>query len=94
MDAAPDRHEVIVIGGGQAGLALGYHLARQRGRFTILDAGESPAAVWRAGSTTTLNTSPTRSRSSQPSGGTPLLDERARQRRHSHVGLQPFSVAP
>ena len=48
MDAGLDRHEVIVIGGGQAGLALGYHLARQRRRFTILDAGDSPAAVWRS----------------------------------------------
>jgi putative flavoprotein involved in K+ transport len=45
MDA---RYEVIVIGGGQAGLALGYHLARQGRRFTILDAGDAPAAVWRS----------------------------------------------
>jgi putative flavoprotein involved in K+ transport len=48
MNAGLDRHEVIVIGGGQAGLALGYHLAHQRRRFTILDAGDSPAAVWRS----------------------------------------------
>jgi len=48
MDAGPDRHEVIVVGGGQAGLALGYHLARRRRRFTILDAGDCPAAVWRS----------------------------------------------
>lgn len=41
MDAALDRYEVIVIGGGQAGLALGYHLARAGRRFTILDAGEA-----------------------------------------------------
>ena len=46
MDA--DRQEVIVIGGGQAGLALGYHLAHQERRFTILDAGDAPAAVWRS----------------------------------------------
>ena len=31
MNADLDRHEVIVIGGGQAGLALGYHLAHQDG---------------------------------------------------------------
>lgn len=43
-----DRYEAIVIGGGQAGLALGYHLARQGRRFTILDAGDSPAAAWRS----------------------------------------------
>jgi putative flavoprotein involved in K+ transport len=48
MNADVDRHEVIVIGGGQAGLALGYHLAHQRRRFTILDAGDSPAAAWRS----------------------------------------------
>jgi putative flavoprotein involved in K+ transport len=48
MEAALDRHEVIVVGGGQAGLALGYHLAHQGRRFTILDAGDSPAAVWRS----------------------------------------------
>ena len=48
MEAALDHHEVIVIGGGQAGLALGYHLAHQRRRFTILDAGDSPAASWRS----------------------------------------------
>jgi putative flavoprotein involved in K+ transport len=48
MRAGLDRHEVIVIGGGQAGLALGYHLACQRCRFTILDTGDSPAAVWRS----------------------------------------------
>jgi putative flavoprotein involved in K+ transport len=43
-----EHHDVIVIGGGQAGLALGYHLARQGRRFAILDAGEVPAAVWRS----------------------------------------------
>jgi cation diffusion facilitator CzcD-associated flavoprotein CzcO len=36
-----------VIGGGQAGLAIGYFLA-QRGRdFTILEAAAQPAAAWR-----------------------------------------------
>jgi putative flavoprotein involved in K+ transport len=48
MNAGLDRREVIVIGGGQAGLALGHHLVHQRRRFTILDAGDSPAAVWRS----------------------------------------------
>ena len=43
----PIRHEVVVIGGGQAGLAIGYFLA-QRGRdFTILEAAAEPAAAWR-----------------------------------------------
>ncbi len=43
-----DRYEVIVVGGGQAGLAIGYFLARQGRRFTILEAADAPAAAWRA----------------------------------------------
>ena len=39
--------EVIVVGGGQAGLAIGYFLAEQGGDFTILEAAEEPAAAWR-----------------------------------------------
>jgi putative flavoprotein involved in K+ transport len=41
------RVEVAVIGGGQAGLALGYFLARQDRRFVILEAGPSVATAWR-----------------------------------------------
>jgi putative flavoprotein involved in K+ transport len=48
MDALSNHHEVIVIGGGQAGLALGYHLARQGRDFTILEAAAEPAAAWRS----------------------------------------------
>jgi putative flavoprotein involved in K+ transport len=39
--------EVIVIGGGQAGLAVGHFLARQGRRFAILEAAGEPAAAWR-----------------------------------------------
>src|SRR3954452_20960583 len=46
-DAAGDRREVIVVGGGQAGLAIGYLLAGQGRRFTILEAADTPAAAWR-----------------------------------------------
>jgi putative flavoprotein involved in K+ transport len=42
-----DRQDVIVVGGGQAGLAIGYHLARQGREFAILDAATHPAAAWR-----------------------------------------------
>ena len=42
-----NHYDVIVIGGGQAGLAIGYHLAQQGRHFTILDAAEGPAAAWR-----------------------------------------------
>jgi putative flavoprotein involved in K+ transport len=48
MDAMSAEHvETIVIGGGQAGLSVGYHLA-QRGRpFVILDAAERIGDAWR-----------------------------------------------
>ena len=39
--------DVIVIGGGQAGLAIGYHLARQRRQFVILDAHPRIGDAWR-----------------------------------------------
>jgi putative flavoprotein involved in K+ transport len=42
-----ESREVIVVGGGQAGLAIGYLLARQGRDFTILEAADTPAAAWR-----------------------------------------------
>ena len=39
--------DVIVIGAGQAGLSVGYHLARAGLRFTILDANERVGDSWR-----------------------------------------------
>jgi len=39
--------DVVVIGGGQAGLAIGYFLARQGRRFVILEAGDSVGSAWR-----------------------------------------------
>jgi putative flavoprotein involved in K+ transport len=48
MITVTDRREVIVVGGGQAGLAVGYFLAQQGRHFTILDAASTPAAAWRA----------------------------------------------
>ncbi|HSP38032.1 MAG TPA: NAD(P)/FAD-dependent oxidoreductase [Frankiaceae bacterium] len=40
-------YDVVVIGGGQAGLALSWHLDRQGLRFLILDAGAEVGHVWR-----------------------------------------------
>ncbi len=40
--------DVAVVGGGQAGLAIGYFLKQQGRRFTILEASDAPAAAWRA----------------------------------------------
>jgi putative flavoprotein involved in K+ transport len=45
--AVSKRHEVVVVGGGQAGLAIGYFLRQQGRDFTILEAAETPAAAWR-----------------------------------------------
>jgi putative flavoprotein involved in K+ transport len=47
-DTVTERREVVVVGGGQAGLAIGYFLAQQGRDFTILEAAEQPAAAWRA----------------------------------------------
>jgi putative flavoprotein involved in K+ transport len=42
-----ERNGTIVIGGGQAGLATGYHLARANRRFVILDENPRVGDVWR-----------------------------------------------
>src|SRR4051795_8095162 len=42
-----ERYDVIVVGAGQAGLAIGYFLAQQQRRFAILEAADAPAAAWR-----------------------------------------------
>jgi putative flavoprotein involved in K+ transport len=41
-----DQVEVVVVGGGQAALAIGFFLARQGHRFLILEAADSVAAAW------------------------------------------------
>jgi putative flavoprotein involved in K+ transport len=40
--------DVVVIGGSQAGLAVGYHLAQRGLRFVILDAGPEIGHVWKS----------------------------------------------
>ena len=45
--APVQRREIAVVGGGQAGLAIGYFLAQQGRDFTILEAAAEPAAAWR-----------------------------------------------
>jgi putative flavoprotein involved in K+ transport len=41
-----DVYDVVVIGGGQAGLAAGYQLQRRGLRFVILEAGNQPTGSW------------------------------------------------
>ncbi|GAA1931334.1 flavin-containing monooxygenase [Nocardioides marmoribigeumensis] len=41
------RFDVLVIGAGQAGLAVGYHLQRAGLRFLIVDAAAELGATWR-----------------------------------------------
>ncbi len=45
--APAESFDVLVIGGGQAGLAVGYHLAHRGLRFVILDAAERVGDAWR-----------------------------------------------
>src|SRR5262245_42150257 len=42
-----ERVHTIVIGAGQAGLSVGYHLARQGRPFVILDANARVGDAWR-----------------------------------------------
>jgi len=42
-----ETYHTIAIGGGQAGLSVGYHLARQGRRFVILDASHRVGDTWR-----------------------------------------------
>jgi putative flavoprotein involved in K+ transport len=45
--APRERLDVVVIGGGQAGLATGYYLARRNLRFVVLDASPRVGDAWR-----------------------------------------------
>ncbi len=47
MNTSNERFETVVIGGGQAGLSVGYHLARQGRQFVILDEQARVGDGWR-----------------------------------------------
>ena len=49
MTAAPETEyfETVIVGGGQAGLAVGYHLTKRGHPYVILDANERIGDPWR-----------------------------------------------
>jgi putative flavoprotein involved in K+ transport len=47
QEPSGETFHTIVIGGGQAGLSVGYYLARHHRRFVILDAGQRVGDRWR-----------------------------------------------
>lgn len=42
-----EQRDIVIIGGGQAGLAVAYYLRRTGLSFVILDAEEGPGGAWR-----------------------------------------------
>ncbi len=47
MTTSAERFDTVIVGGGQAGLATGYHLAKRGRSFVILDASERIGDPWR-----------------------------------------------
>src|SRR5918994_1039743 len=47
MNGSMERFDTVIVGGGQAGLAMGYELKREGVPFTILDAQERVGDAWR-----------------------------------------------
>jgi putative flavoprotein involved in K+ transport len=43
-----ERYDVVVIGAGQAGLAIGHLLGKQGKRFVILEAADAVGSAWRS----------------------------------------------
>jgi putative flavoprotein involved in K+ transport len=42
-----ERYETVIVGGGQAGLSVGYHLRQEKRAFVILDGNERIGDSWR-----------------------------------------------
>jgi putative flavoprotein involved in K+ transport len=48
LKMTPEHFETVIVGGGQAGLAVGYHLKRRGQPFVVLEANEHVGDAWRA----------------------------------------------
>jgi putative flavoprotein involved in K+ transport len=46
-DLDGEHFDTVIVGGGQAGLSMGYHLARRDRRFVILDESDRIGESWR-----------------------------------------------
>src|ERR671919_1062852 len=46
-DITTERISTVVVGGGQAGLSVGYHLSKRGQEFAILDANQRGGDAWR-----------------------------------------------
>ncbi|MDP4509389.1 ArsO family NAD(P)H-dependent flavin-containing monooxygenase [Nonomuraea turcica] len=82
MTDAPRTVDVLVIGGGQAGLAAGYYLRRAKADFVILDAQDRPGGAWRHTwpslrlfSPAQYSSLPGRMMPSPPGGGCPSAED-------------------
>ncbi|MGM7634286.1 flavin-containing monooxygenase [Bacillus sp. Hm123] len=42
------RYDVVIIGGGQAGLSMGFYLNKRKASFVILDQAQETGASWKA----------------------------------------------
>ncbi|WP_246194517.1 FAD-dependent oxidoreductase [Pseudoxanthomonas jiangsuensis] len=80
-----DNVDVVVIGGGQAGLSAGYFLRRSGLSYVILDAETSPGGAWQHAWKSLHLFS--------PAGWSSILD-RPEFRRHSVAALRvaPFEL--
>ncbi|MGP3955674.1 NAD(P)-binding protein [Nonomuraea sp. 3N208] len=94
MTDQPRAVDVLVIGGGQAGLAAGYYLRRAKGDFVTLDAQDRSGGAWRHArpslrlfSSAQYSSPPCRMMPSPPGGGYPSAPA-------SHPQGSPGATAP